>query len=236
MIVARGVAISQSIKARHPPQRHYMNEWNPLAASELLADRPFTNPEHTWDDARAIGFALERLRALVHIPPPPNTRTPIPQIYWLETNGRIHRLIISNAAALRSALNLTLVGFFGQRRPNADPAPVSQIDSELIDELGEHPGLLSYCSLLMENGDYGNIVLFASSEAKSHWATSSRHAYAVRVISPKYYATVRLHNGVIPGGLVAGAAPIVESTKYLDYRPMLPWRGIRTFSPPAITA
>jgi hypothetical protein len=211
-----------------------MSEWNPLTASELLPDRPFTNPEHTWEDAAAIGFALERLRTLVHIPPPPDTHTPIQQIYWLEAEGRTHRLIVSDATGLRAAPNLTLVGFFGQRRPDADPMPVSQIDSELIGELDEHPGLLSYCSLLLENGDYGNIVLFASEEAKYHWATSNRHAYAVRVISPKYYATVRLHNVIVPGGLAGGIAPRFESTKYLDYRAMLPWRGIRSFGHPAI--
>jgi hypothetical protein len=211
-----------------------MSEWNPLAASELLPDRPFTNPEHTWDDARAIDFVLERLRALVHQPPPPNMHAPVQQTYWLKAEGRTHRLILCDAASLRTASRLTLVGFFGQRRPDVDPTPVNQIDSELIGELGDHPGLLSYCSLLMENGDYGNIVLFVSEEAKYHWATSNRHAYAVRVISPKYYATVRLHNGIVPGGLAAGVAPVFESTKYLDYRAMLPWRGIRTFSQPSL--
>jgi hypothetical protein len=198
-----------------------MNEWNAIPVSELLTDRPFTDPAHTAQDHAAMTFALDQLRILAHQP----QWSPEPQ--WVEVAERKHRLIVIDQPALLTLPVLTLVGFFGQRRRDADTTPIHQVDGELVVELTEHPGLLSYCTLLLENGDYGNIVLFASEHAKLHWATSERHGYAVRTLSPKVYESVRLHNGYVPGGLLSGQPPVVERTKYLDYRGMLPWRGVR---------
>jgi hypothetical protein len=171
-----------------------------------------------------MSFALDQLRILTSQP-----LCPAP-IQWVEISERKHRFIFSDGKALLTLPRLVLVGFFGQRRRDADGAPINHVDGELMVELAEHPGMLSYCTLVLENGDYGNVVLFASEEAKLHWSTSERHSYAVRALAPKYYESVRLHNGWVPGGLLSGNVPVVERTKYLDYRGMLPWRGMRAFT------
>ncbi|MCL4858375.1 MAG: hypothetical protein KJZ93_03165 [Caldilineaceae bacterium] len=150
-------------------------------------------------------------------------------IFWVEIDGRIHRFIIANAGGLRSLLSFIVVGFFGQRRASADHAPIEQVDTELISELMVHPGLLAYCSLLLDDGSYGNLVLFADQAAMLHWSTSERHAYATRVLAPKYYESVRLHNGYVAGGLTGAQPPVLQRTKYLDYRGMLPWRAVREY-------
>lgn len=209
----------------------HMNEWHPIDASESLVERPFTNPVCTVRDLQVMNFALDQLRLLFT----DDSFAPLldagEQIFWLETGGRPHRLILCDVAALRQRNPLLLVGFFGQRRAGADPAPIDQVDNDLIGELMAHPGLLSYCSILLPDGEYGNIVLFDGERAKLHWSTSERHAYAARVLSPKYYESVRLHNGHLHDGLFAGAPPVIAATKYLDYRGMLPWRGMRVNEP-----
>jgi hypothetical protein len=198
-----------------------MNEWIALSSSDQLADRPFTDPAYTAHDQAIMSFTLDQLRILASQAP----STPQPQ--WVEVAQRRHRFIIIDHRALVTLPLLTLVGFFGQRRRDADATPVNHVDGELVVELTEHAGLLSYCTLFLDNGDYGNVVVFASEAAKLHWSTGERHAYAVRTLSPKYYESVRLHNGYVAGGLLSGTLPVIERTKYLDYRGMLPWRGVR---------
>lgn len=204
-----------------------MSEWHPIDASASLDERPFTDPACTTRDLQVVLFALEQLRLLFADINFASLLSAGEQIFWIETSGRPHRLIICDATALRQPQPILLVGFFGQRRAGADPTPIDQVDADLIAELTSHPGLLSYCSILLADGEYGNVVLFSDEAAKLHWATSERHAYAARMLSPKYYESVRLHNGHLPDGLFAVAPPVIAATKYVDYRGMLPWRGVR---------
>lgn len=206
-----------------------MSESKPLPAAAYLPDKPFTDPLCTAGDMQVLHFALEQLRILLQDDALAPSLAGGQQLFWVEVDGRIHRLIICDAVGLRSAEPLVLVGFFGQRRPGGDTELVNQVDTDLISELLAHRGLLSYCSILLDDGEYGNLVLFRDEAAKLHWSTSERHAYAARVLSPKYYESVRLHNGTLPSGLFAHPPLVLERTLYLDYRGMLPWRGVRTW-------
>jgi hypothetical protein len=208
-----------------------MSEWKPLPLTAQLPDKPFTDPLYSTEDVRVLRFALERLRLLLQdealIPKLAGGQ----QLFWVEIDGRIHRLIVCDLAGLRAAGPLVLVGFFGQRRPGGDTELVDQVDTDLISELLTHTGLLSYCSVLLNDGEYANLVLFRDETAKLHWSTSERHAYAARVLSPKYYESVRLHNGCLPGGLFADQPLQLVRTIYLDYRGMLPRRDVREWPP-----
>jgi hypothetical protein len=210
------------------PSKH-MNEWKSLTAVELLADKPFTDPAHTQQDQQVIEFALDQVRGLLTNAALAPSLAGGQQLFWVQVDGRLHRLILTDLPGLRLAQPLTLVGFFGQRRPQGDHELIDQEDTALVAELMAHNGLLCYCSILLDNGDYGNLVLFRDEEAKLHWSTSERHAYAANNLSPRYYESVRLHNGYLPAGLFADQPPQIERTKYLDYRGMLPWRGVREF-------
>lgn len=210
-----------------------MSEWMPLVLTTPVPDRPVTDPLATAGDVRVLHFALEQLRLLLQDAELASKLAGGQQLFWLEVDGRIHRLIVCDPVGLRSAEPLVLVGFFGQRRPGGDTGLVNQVDTDLISELLSHPGLLSYCSILLDDREYGNLVLFRDETAKLHWSTSERHAHAARVLSPKYYESVRLHNGSLPGGLFAGQPLLLAHTLYLDYRGMLPWRAVREWPPDA---
>ena len=46
-------------------------------------------------------------------------------------------------------------------------------------------------------------------------------------LAPRHYTDVRLHQGVLPGGVGAGDEPILRRTRYYDYRAAVPWRAER---------
>src|SRR5262249_51551675 len=91
-------------------------------------------------------------------------------------------------------------------------------------------GLLSYYDKHLDNGRYGNLILFSTPEPPREWFTRNPgHEQAVS-ISPQHYHSIRLHSGHVRGALVDGGGEIVlERTKYLDFRGAEVWRGLRTF-------
>lgn len=125
-------------------------------------------------------------------------------------NGRQHRVAISNDSPLHAHRDLSFVGFFAKRRAGVDLSLITVADDEMIQELPSFPGILSYSSLELADGNWANLIMVDPPEAKDHWRTSEKHAFAAREMAPKYYAIVRLHNGVFPGGLVRQARPLAD--------------------------
>jgi hypothetical protein len=104
-------------------------------------------------------------------------------------------------------------------------------DEELIQEFPGHPGILSYSSLELGDGDWGNLILLDGDEAREHWRVSERHAHAARELAPRHYTDVRLHQGILPGGVRARGEAILRRTKYYDYRDAVTWRAEREWPP-----
>ncbi len=211
-----------------------MNRTVLLGPADLIESRPFVHPDHNPADLAALAAMAARLRQVLLESGAAELMTP-GQIYELRTpEGRRLRVVVSQPDGLRGSGDLPLVGFFGHRRPVVPPDVIADkdaIDLELIAEFPQHPGVLAYCSMALDDADYGNLVLMAQAETRDRWSTSARHAYASRVIAPQYYATVRLHNGLLPGGLVSGRAPVLLRTKYYDYRDDWHWAAVREYGP-----
>ena len=90
--------------------------------------------------------------------------------------------------------------------------------------------LLAYVSVCLPSGNFANLVLFASAEGKDAWGQSERHSLAVRVLTPDYYAAVRLYNGELPGGIAASETLRLNLVKYYDYGSRPLWRAVRPLS------
>lgn len=206
-----------------------MNTPIPVEHSTILAERPFTHPDRSWDDLTQLQVLTEKLReALSRI-----GVTSRPTTVFMEWQGADQpdcRIVIAQAEQLRTQTDLSIVGFFGQKRAEADPAPLDAVDEALIGEFAQHPGVLSYCSQQLADGNWGNLVVLGFPEAREHWRTSERHAYAVRELAPGYYRTIRLHNAFLPGGLFGGRQLILQRTKYYDFQDQPPWHAIREFT------
>ena len=192
-----------------------------MGPADLVESRPFALPDHNPADLDALVTMAARLRQVLLESGAAELMTP-GQVYELRSpQGRRLRMVISRPEALSGSGDLALVGFFGHRRPVVPPDVIADkdaIDLELIAEFPQYPGVLAYCSMALDDSDYGNLVLMAQPETRDQWSTSARHAYASRVIAPHYYATIRLHNGMLPGGLASGRPPVLLRTKYYDYR------------------
>ena len=138
-------------------------------------------------------------------------------LYLPEPDGRQHRVVILNADALRSGGQLPFVGFFGRKRASVDADMLDALDAELIEELWRNPYMLSYSSLELPDGSWGNLVIMGSPQGAVDWAGSARHAHAAYTIAPACYLTIRLHSGVITLNGPAHGELQIRRTKHFDY-------------------
>ncbi|MBE7549515.1 MAG: hypothetical protein HS126_00365 [Anaerolineales bacterium] len=202
-------------------------DYTRLDWSDLVPDRPFTNPDHNAEDLAHLRYMVEKLRHLLHQSSPIPVQ-PRPYVLYLEeAGGRRHRLALARPEELLTCAELVVVGFCGHKWPEADRAPLDAVDAELLTEFMQHPHLLSYSSLEVGGGNWRNLVLFSQAQGIGHWAISARHADAVRDLAPRYYQNIRLHNGVLPGGLMSGQELLLTRTKYFDYQDQPFWWAVR---------
>jgi hypothetical protein len=201
-----------------------------LALRETAVGRGFTDPAQTTRDLAAVGLMLENIRRQVSAAALPTGPRPL-VLAGHETDGRAHRAIVCDARRLGDGRDLAWVGFFAVKRRDVDSAPLTVRDEELIQEFPDHPGILSYSSLELGDGDWGNLILLDGDEAREHWRVSERHAHAARELAPRHYTDVRLHQGILPGGVRARGEAILRRTKYYDYRDAVTWRAEREWPP-----
>ena len=195
-----------------------------LALRETAEGRWFTDPARTAGDLAAVELMLDNVR---HRVSEAALRAGPLVLAGHEPGGRTHRAILCDVRRLSDGRDLSWVGFFAVKRRDVDPAPLTVRDDELIQEFPGHPGILSYSSLALGDGDWGNLILLDGEEAREHWRVSERHAHATRELAPRHYTDVRLHQGLLPGGVRAGRKPVLRRTKYYDYRDAVVWRAER---------
>lgn len=198
-----------------------------LGRSELLTDRPFTHPEHNEQDLWHMQLMAQRLRQLLDQPEFGLSQARPWVTFVEEAGGPRQRVVLSQPEILLTSPPLTVVGFFGQKWPGADRTAIDEVDVKLLAEFPLHPNLLSYNSLELPDGNWGNLVLFDQPQGLAHWAQSVIHLYAVSELTPPYYQSIRLHHGFLTGGLMSGEEIALTRTKYYDYQTKPAWRAVR---------
>lgn len=194
-----------------------------LGATDILPQRPFTHPAHIDNDRRILRYMVDRLWLVLKYADFYNhAQQPL-----ILSEPTFHRLVFAKDARLHAQQQLMVVGFFGDRRPTANEALATEFDATLIKEIPDHPGIFSYCTLELDGGNYANMVLFNTPDAKLNWSRSQAHTQAVEKLAPSYYYSVRLHNGVLPHGLPGSDQLQLERIKYFDYRSTPVWRADR---------
>lgn len=202
-----------------------------LHPAERVTERPFTDTAHNDQDLVVIRRILGSLSLLIWQPlewPEP----PHPLVVRSDDNGRVVRVVVSNRAALMQERPLRVVAFLGHRRAGLDYTLLNAVDDDLIHEFALHPGVLSYSSFELEDGNYVNVVVLDGQEAQDHWRTSPRHAYAARELAPEFYACIRLQNGLMPRGLGDLENLRLVATKYYDFQRTEPWLAVRAVGGP----
>ena len=180
---------------------------------------PFSGPEHTRRDTEELSDMLRELRETLDGRPAP----------------RDGRVFVFAPEELRRRRPLAFVGFRGTRRAHVPPdveAAVEQADAALVARMGQFPELLSYsCRPLgtgpLGTGDWINLVVLSDAAAVARWHRDPLHRQASGQLSPLFYAHVRLHGGVLPGG-VAGPLQTTH-TNYYDFSDAQLWVARRHF-------
>ncbi|MDX1613850.1 MAG: hypothetical protein R3300_06030 [Candidatus Promineifilaceae bacterium] len=206
-----------------------MTEAQILTPDERLDDRPFTNPAHSRDD---LAFMRKMARQLLEAYTDPlvcDFRPGQRPVCESDPQGRHFRIYYIQPELLFSSKGLTVVGFFGHKRPGADVKPLIAADKRFEEVFHEHAGLLSLSTVRLPNGDFGNLVLFTDPEAKDHWNRMPLHYDTVSRISPPYYEHIRLNNGYLPDGLDAPEELQLLRVRYIDYNESPAWRAVREF-------
>ena len=203
-----------------------------LAPGAVVRGRPFTDLRHTQLDLQAMRFMIScaclALEAAGNVVATPESEPLV--IHQPDASQWSQRLILTQPQRLRRHQPLTVVGFFGLKSAGADVALAQELDRQLIPELTAHAELLAYVSICLPTGNFGNLVLFASPEGKEAWGLSTKHSAAVRLLTPDYYAAVRLYNGHLAGGVAACETLRLDLVKYYDYASRPLWRAVRSLS------
>jgi len=192
----------------------------------------FTDPHHYISDCALLGYMLQDMRALVRRRVTGDVQLGANELLRWDVHGLTRRIVLCDPEALAEVYDFCVVGFFGERRLGVDPAPVEEVDRQLIADFPNHPGMLGYMSMELVDHYWTNLVLHTRPEDIHRWSDSPLHIRATEQLSPGYYRNVRIHRGRLPGGVV-GSGPIeINSTRYWDYDSSPAWRAVRILDQP----
>ncbi len=206
-----------------------MQEQIILESDDKVETHPFTDPDHSRED-------LARMRAMAHqlvdTYDDPVVCDFVPgkrAICQSDPQGRHFRIYYIQPHLLFTQKDLTVVGFFGHKRPGADVKPLIQADKKFEAEFHHNPGLLSLSTVRLPDGNFGNLVLFTDPESRDNWNNMPLHRDLVAKISPPYYSYIRLNNAVLPDGLDSPDDMRLVRVRYLDFEGKQPWHAVREF-------
>ncbi len=206
-----------------------MAEIKVYGAEERIDDHPFTHPRNSREDLATMRKMAHQLVDTYDDPVLCDFVPGKKPICMSDPRGRHFRIYYIRPELLFKTKDLTLVGFFGMKRRDADVRPLIQADKQFETEFHNHPGLLSLSTVRLPNGDFGNLVVFTDPESKDNWNNSPLHSTTVARISPPYYRSIRLNNGSLPQGLDDPDDLHLIRVKYIDFSSDPPWRAVREF-------
>jgi len=200
-----------------------------LNSEERVEGRPFTDPVHSNSDLDRMQMMAQQLVDTYDDPVVCDFVPGKNVVCESDPQGRHFRIYYIQPELLFSSKNLTVVGFFGIKRPGADIQPLIRADKRFEQEFHNHPGLLSLSTVRLPSNNFANLVIFTDPEAKDYWNQTPIHRDLVAEISPPYYRSIRLNNGILPEGLVAPEKLRLIRVKYIDYMSDPHWRAVRNF-------
>lgn len=199
-----------------------------LDANQKVEGHRFSDVEHTRGDLATMRKMAHQLADTYEDPKVCDFTLRNGPVCQSDPQGRHFRIYYIQPDRLFSTHNLAVVGFLGEKRPNADIRPLLKADRLFEEEFRNHPDLLSLSTVRVANGNFGNLVVFSQPAAISKWNNSDVHRKLVAEISPPYYLTIRLNNGWLPQGVEDPDGLWIERVKYIDYSSTPAWRAVRT--------
>ena len=193
-----------------------------LHSEQHVAGRAFCDPAHTDGDLATLAL----LRATL-------TRVAGGQqasaLRFADEIGA-HAIAVPDWTALASAQPAALVGFFGQARDDVDHAAIVALEEDIVARAATFPGLLAYHNARLGSDRWGNLVVFRAAADTAAVTRDPLHHSAVAA-TPRHYASLRLHRGVLAEGCLGAAPAAIHETLYLDFGDAPAWRAVRAYVP-----
>ncbi len=202
-----------------------------LAPDEFAHAHPCTDPALYTPDMDLLAYLLQDLRTLLRAHDAGKADVVAHQPKLWNVHGLRRRIVVCDPVEIRRRQEVCVVGFFAERRDDIDYARLDDLELDLMLDFRRFPGILSYSSMELANEYWANLVVHQVPDDTEAWRTSDAHTKAVDR-SPRLYASVRIHNGHLAGGVMSSGAIAVDRTKYWDYDHEPAWRATREFDPP----
>ena len=198
-----------------------------LGQLELITEKPFTHTDHIVKDREILVHMAKQVGTVLE-----NNLDSLGEretIFIDEPDKRYHRFFVPRPNIMAGAKDIYLVGFFSHKQAGAAPDHFGNLDDQLIEQLPTFQEILSYSTMALPDGDFGNLVLLLDEEVKLRWMHGEIHSRAVS-LSPAYYQYVRINNGVLPEGVIQPDLLEITRVKYYDFEQDPPWKAIRELS------
>ena len=195
-----------------------------LGQIELITEKPFTHTDHIVKDREILVHMAKQVGTVLE-----NNLDSLGErgtIFIDEPDKRYHRFFVPRPNIMAGAKDIYLVGFFSHKQAGAAPDHFGNLDDQLIEQLPTFQEILSYSTMALPDGDFGNLVLLLDEEVKLRWMHGEIHSRAVS-LSPAYYQYVRINNGVLPEGVIQPDLLEITRVKYYDFEQDPPWKAVR---------
>ena len=198
-----------------------------LGPQDELPARQFTSITNYRGDISLLNYLLHDLRVLIRRAAKGEIDLSPQQVITWEVHGLQRRTVTCDPDALQTLGDVQIVGFFGDRRANADQQAIDTSEFDLIGEFVNYPGIMSYSSVELVDHYWANLVVHRDPDDREQWRRSAIHVRAVDEVAPGAYHSVRIHNGRVRGGVCGSATVLIDVTKYWDYDESPVWHAIR---------
>src|SRR3990172_4933274 len=138
-----------------------------LGTVEVIAERPFTHTDHISTEREILVHMAKRLWSVLE--ESPDLLGMRQAITINEPDGHYHRYFVPRPNVLSQAKNIYFVGFFSHRQEGATIGHFGDLDDRLIEQIPTFQEILSYSSMALPDGEFGNLVLLQNEEIKSKW-------------------------------------------------------------------
>jgi hypothetical protein len=206
-----------------------MNESNQLREQDASDTHPYASINRGKIDLVVLRYMAQKVRTMLHLLDTSASLT-VPLLHIVpERYERMHRLVLYELHEECFERTVMFVGFVSKKQAYLSQAVIDDIqavDQRLLAELAYSSGLQSYSSLELRNGNWYNLVLLSDADAKKHIRSAETHVYAAYQLAPRYYEWIRLHSGVILGGLDQ-VELMLQKTRYYVFQRTQPRPVIR---------
>jgi hypothetical protein len=141
-------------------------------------------------------------------------------VSFINGNRRTCRIIFYDLDKLFAQKDLFMVIFYASKREGlTEQSNVNFFETDwgiAMSMLGTND-ILCYASQELPDGNWFNIVLFTKEIDKHQVTSSETHHYAAYDLAPKRFQWIRLHNALIPGGIMDHKGVAITKTKYYNF-------------------